>query len=74
MDGDCVMGKMELTIQCQWIFNNFKTKSDLIYALKDIPEEAKIVSSNGVDYVTFQVQANDKDDYKYYKSKGFQRV
>lgn len=74
------MRNMELTVRGKWVFDNCKNKKEMVEALdsfkeyiKNIPSEAKIVH-NSDDYVVFQVEAKDKDDYKYYKQRGFIRI
>ena len=40
--------------------------------IQDVPSESEIVFNKGGSII-FQVDAKDKDDYKYYKSRGFVR-
>ena len=68
---------MELDIRGKNIYGDAKTKHELIECLREevkfikaLPDEAKI-HNNGDDYITFTVEAMDKDDVKYYKSLGF---
>jgi hypothetical protein len=70
--------KMELTFRGKHAFDSCKSKDDLIQKcrfliskFKELPEETKI-DNNDDDYIFFSVEAKDKDDVKYYKSKGFQ--
>lgn len=70
---------MELTIRGKNIYGNAKTKHELIECLrreakliKSLPDEAKI-HNNGDDYITFEVEPEDKDDRKFFQSLGFKR-
>lgn len=72
--------KLELTVRGKWIFDGCSNKAEMLEALnhqkefiKDIPDEAKI-THNEDDYIIFEVEAKDKDDFKYYKKKGFVRT
>ena len=63
---------MELDIRGKNIFGNSKNVSEMISCLhdmetmlRDIPPEATL-TFNQDDYLTFSVEAKDKDDVKYY--------
>ena len=79
MDGDFIMGTMELKFSGLLSFDHCKDVHELKYAInnvaaiiKDVPSESEIVFNKGGSII-FQVDAKDKDDYKYYKSRGFVR-
>ena len=68
---------MELTFRGKHSFDNCNTKGEFMERcdeLKDwfdtIPEEA-VIENTEDDYISFYVDAKDKDDVKYYKRKGF---
>ena len=46
---------------------------DMKKRLEELPQDAKVIN-NDDDYVFIGVNALDKDDYKYFKSKGFRKI
>jgi hypothetical protein len=69
--------KMELTFRGKHSFDDCSSKNDLIKRCDEIqdwfeklPEEMEVFNTDD-DYLTFSVEAKDKDDVKYYKRKGF---
>jgi hypothetical protein len=79
MDGDFIMGTMELKFSGLLSFDHCKNvymlKAEIKKAaaiIQDVPSESEIVFNKGGSII-FQVDAKDKDDYKYYKSRGFVR-
>ena len=73
------MGTMELKFSGLLSFDHCKTRDELRAAInktaaiiQDVPSESEIVFNKGGSII-FQVDAKDKDDYKYYKSRGFVR-
>jgi len=66
----------------KWIFENAKTKSELISALRDriefikaLPDDVEINNHEDGkdDYIFIRAEPKDKDDRKYLKRLGFQR-
>ena len=71
---------MELTIRGKNIFENatsirgmVECLIDMKKRLEELPQDAKVIN-NDDDYVFIGVNALDKDDYKYFKSKGFRKI
>jgi hypothetical protein len=71
---------MELTIRGKNIFENatsirgmVECLIDMKKRLEELPQDAKVINSDD-DYVFIGVNAIDKDDYKYFKSKGFRKI
>ena len=71
---------MELTIRGKNIFENATSIRGMVECLIDmkkrldeLPQDAKVINSDD-DYVFIGVNAIDKDDYKYFKSKGFRKI
>ena len=71
---------MELTIRGKHIFDNatsirgmVECLIDMKKRLEELPQDAKVIN-NDDDYLFIGVNALDKDDYKYFKSKGFRKI
>ena len=71
---------MELTIRGKNIFGSatsirgmVECLIDMKKRLEELPQDAKVIN-NDDDYVFIGVNALDKDDYKYFKSKGFRKI
>ena len=73
---------MEFIMRGKWVFENAKTKSELISALRDriefikaLPDYVEIenAADGQDDYIFIHAEPKDKDDKKFLKRLGFRR-